>query len=144
MVWSEDSPELLLVTWSGAIWDYLNPNSDHNKINGVEGKVDEIRHKYANELNALRNISVMSTRTLNHTYSEVHTIKNQLNQLMSDLPEYILAASYIMEHVQFGARLLDEVRLSCNQRVELISLSQLVQLPELANHKTADSTTVNG
>lgn len=115
----------------GVIWDYVNPNSDHNRLNRVEEKVETFRLKHAHELDAFKNVTMRATTLFNATIQQVMDTKQQLHQLMTDLPEYVFGAAYIIERVQRAAALVRAITVDCHSFVRLDALAELLQYPEL-------------
>lgn len=115
------------------VWDFINPNSDYNRINRIEADLDRIEAKHEGELNAFRNVTRQVVNTFNGTVSAIKDMKNDIHQLVTDLPEYIFGASYILEYIQQGARLLDQIASNCNEMVNVAALSEFLQIPELKN-----------
>lgn len=58
---------------------------------------------------------------------------------MTDLPEYIWGATFIMGHIQHAIEKVESIKASCHEHVNIPALAALVQMPELYNIRSENT-----
>lgn len=126
----------------GCLWSYINPNSDYNRINRIETKIDTITQDNWAKLDAFKNVTTHIYNTFNSSIGELNRQKQEFHQLVTDLPEFIFGSNHIFNFIKENTRRIQDIKFKCHSNVDVLALSELVKLPILSQLSEEDTNWV--
>lgn len=123
----------------GVAWDYLNPYSDHNRLNRLESQVRENVEKHGKMLNAFVNATRALSDGLNMLNKEMISTKKTLSQVISDIPEFIFAALKLFNFITEASKYMEAIGRGCESDTRYVDMKGLFGLLQHKSFKNVQS-----